>query len=91
LRLLLDVSRRLPPGNDDASHGANIPEGAPNIPIPYLMSGHFSISSDLEIKLIGCKKNKRGKKGKCLALFAPFVLFAAFGLHQRTYSFVKVS
>jgi hypothetical protein len=55
------------------------------------MSGHFSISSDLEIKLIGCKKNKRGKKGKCLALFAPFVLFAAFGLHQRTYSFVKVS
>jgi hypothetical protein len=41
------------------------------------MSGHFSISSDLEMKQIGCKKNKRGKKGKSLALFAPFVLFAA--------------
>jgi hypothetical protein len=37
-----------------------------------------------------CKKNKRGKKGKSHALFAPFVLLAASGLHQRTDSFVKV-
>jgi hypothetical protein len=36
------------------------------------------------MKPMGCKKNKRGKKGKILALFAPFVLFAAQGLHQRT-------
>ena len=54
------------------------------------MSGHFYISSDLEMKRIGCKKNKRGKKGKSLALLAPFVLFAASGLHQQTDSFVKV-
>jgi hypothetical protein len=48
------------------------------------MSGHFYFSSGLEMKRIGCKKNKRGKKGKTLALFAPFVLFAANGLYQRT-------
>jgi hypothetical protein len=58
---------------------------------PLLMSGHFSISSDLKMKRIGCKKNKSGKKGKSLALLATFVLFAAPGLHQRTDSFVKVS
>jgi hypothetical protein len=55
------------------------------------MSGHFSISSGLAMKRIGCKKNKRGKKGKSLALFAPLVLFAAPDLHQRTESFGKVS
>ena len=43
------------------------------------------------MKRIGCKENKRSEKGKSLALFAPFVLFAASGLHQRTASFVKVS
>jgi hypothetical protein len=43
------------------------------------------------MKRIGCKKNKRGKEGKNLAFFAPFVLFATPGLHQRTDSFVKVS
>jgi hypothetical protein len=36
------------------------------------------------------QKEQKGKKGKTLALSAPFVLFAAPGLHQRTDSFVKV-
>jgi hypothetical protein len=43
------------------------------------------------MKQIGCKENKRDKKGKTLALFVPFVLFAADGPHQQTDSFVKVS
>jgi 3-isopropylmalate dehydrogenase len=43
------------------------------------------------MKRIGCKKNKGGKKGKTLALFAPFVLFAARDLHRQTDSLIKVS
>jgi hypothetical protein len=31
----------------------------------------------------GRKKNKRGKKGKTLALLAPFVLFAANPFHLQ--------
>jgi hypothetical protein len=47
------------------------------------MSGHFYKRIGSLMNDSGCKKNKRGKKGKTLALFAPFVLLAANPFHLQ--------